>query len=247
MKRINSLAAAILTASSANAAFDEGNAVLYAYDPVDEETYFVDLGITGQDLVDGSSLKIKEAGLGAFLDSNQAAQWTIIASVNDTTLVAAPPAGPDQPDRSLANSGVVSTSGINVGFSGSLSEVQRGMVNDWLALVQIASAGSSAFGLDGANSFIDDPSRYLGFFNLSFIAVGSDSDIFYSQANPDYAATLADASVVSKIGVATLSYGGFIEVNPVFVLLPVPATAWLFSSALFGLVAVNRRTKRILN
>ena len=50
-KKLGVLAAAVAAVSSANAAFDEGNAVLFAFDSADNDTYFVDLGVSGQDLV----------------------------------------------------------------------------------------------------------------------------------------------------------------------------------------------------
>ena len=91
-KKLSVLAGAVLAASSSQAAFDQGNAVLFAYNDSNDNTYFVDLGVTGQDLVNGSSVSITNSGLASFLGSNAGAQWTVIASVNDTTAVGGPPA-----------------------------------------------------------------------------------------------------------------------------------------------------------
>ena len=55
-KQLGVLAAAVALASSANAAFDTGAAVLYAWDSGSNNSYFVDLDVTGQALVDGSNV-----------------------------------------------------------------------------------------------------------------------------------------------------------------------------------------------
>ncbi|MDG1937365.1 MAG: hypothetical protein P8I62_00685, partial [Pseudomonadales bacterium] len=55
-KQLSVLAGAVLAASSSQAAFDQGNAVLFAYNGSNDNTYFVDLGVSGQDLVDAASV-----------------------------------------------------------------------------------------------------------------------------------------------------------------------------------------------
>ena len=238
-KKMSILAGAVLAASSSQAAFDEGNAVLFAY-ASDDATYFVDLGVTGQDLANSASVDISDAGLGAFLTSNPSAQWTVVASINDTTRVAGPPAA----GASLANSGVVGTSlsGSAVGTTGSSNDTQRATLNDWLSNVQAAAGGSNSFGVEGTDPVSANAPRNGGFFNDSLIAVGSASALFYSQANPASGATLADANVVNLVGgtfnyQAELSSDGTFTANAV----PVPAAAWLFGSALAGLGVVRRK------
>lgn len=244
-KKLGVLAGAVLLASSAQAAFDEGNAVLFAYDAADDDTYFVDLGVTGQDLVNAASVDLTDAGLATFLSNNAGAQWTIIASVNDTDNVGGPPAV----GASLANSGVVSTSlsGAPVGSDGTTNDQQRLIMNDWLADVQAASGGASSFGVAGTDPSSADAARNGGFLNNSLIAVGGSSAIYYSQANPADGATLADSNVVNQVGTAgtiaqsaaSLNESGTIQVNVAAV--PVPAAAWLFGSALAGLTVIRRR------
>ena len=245
-KKLGVLAAAVAAASTAQAAFDEGNAVLFAY-ASDDATYFVDLGVTGQDLANSASVDISDAGLGAFLTSNPSAQWTVVASINDTTPVAGPPAA----GASLANSGVVGTSssGSAVGTTGSSNDTQRATLNDWLSDVQAAAGGSSSFGVDGTDPVSANAPRNGGFFNDSLIAVGSTSALFYSQANPASGATLADANVVSQVGTAgtpaqsaaSLTASGDFSANTGAAVVPVPAAAWLFGSALAGLTVARRR------
>jgi len=244
-KKLGVLAAAVAAVSSAHAAFDQGNAVLFAYDSADNDTYFVDLGVSGQDLVNATSVNLTDAGLAGFLSSNAGAQWTVIASVNDTTSVGGPPAA----GASLLNSGVVgsSSTGSAVGTDGTTNDGQRLTLNAWLSDVQTASAGSSSFGVLGTDPVSSDAARNGGFFNNSLISVGSSSALYYSQANPADSKTLADANVVTQVGTdganlsaALLSDTGEFSANNVSA-VPVPAAAWLFGSALAGLTLARRR------
>ena len=72
-KKLSVLAGAVLAASSSHAAFDQGNAVLFAYDSADNDTYFLDLGVSGQDLVNAESVTVTDSGLAGFLSSNTGA------------------------------------------------------------------------------------------------------------------------------------------------------------------------------
>jgi len=243
-KKLGVLAAAVAAVSSAHAAFDEGNAVLFAFDSADNDTYFVDLGVSGQDLVNATSVNLTDSGLAGFLSSNAGAQWTVIASVNDTTSVGGPPAG----GASLLNSGVVgsSSTGSAVGTDGTTNNGQRLTLNAWLSDVQAASGGLSSFGVEGDLPVSSDAARNGGFFNNSLISVGSTSALYYSQANPADSTTFADANLVTQVGTngadlssALLSANGEFSANVSAV--PVPAAAWLFGSALAGLTLARRR------
>ena len=243
-KKLSVLAGAVLAASSSHAAFDQGNAVLFAYDSADNDTYFLDLGVSGQDLVNAESVTVNDSGLAGFLSSNTGAQWTVIASVNDTTAVGGPPAG----GQSLLNSGVVgsSSTGSAVGTDGTTNDQQRAIMNAWLSDVQAASGGLNSFGVAGTDPVSSDAARNGGFFNNSLISVDSSSALYYSQANPADSTTFADANVVYQVGTAgipaqtaaLLTSDGTFSANTA---VPVPAAAWLFGSALAGLVCVRRK------
>ena len=238
-KKLGVLAAAVAVASTANAAFEEGNAVLYAWDSADDDTYFVDLGAI--DLSNGSGSFVgTDAGLAAWLGAQTSVSWSIVQTVNDTTPVGGPPA----PGQSLLNSGIVSTStdGSAVGTDGTTNGQQQDTLNAWLAQVQAASGGSTSFSVLGSDPEAADADRNAVGFSSSMIALDATSDLFYSQANPADGATLADANVVTAVGAqgtlsASLTSTGDIQVNAV----PVPAAAWLFGSALAGLSVVRRR------
>ena len=190
-------------------AFSEGNAVLYAADTTNPgnyggyPTYFVDLGVTGQDLVNGAVVDIPtHAGLHAFFTSNPGAKWTVIGSVNDDTLVAGPPVA----GMSYLNRGVVGTAGSdtdNVGSSGATNEQQRAIMNDWIEDMQDHAAGATSFGVDNSHSVAADSARDGGFFwPNSAVPIGSVSSIFYAQASPEPETDLADPTIVNRVGTA---------------------------------------------
>ena len=250
-KQLGVLAAAVAMASSANAAFDTGAAVLYAWDSSTNASYFVDLGVTGQELVNGNTVDTTDTGLGNFLTTNPGATWSVISTINDTTKVGLgglPPflAG----GLSLANSGIVGTSstGSPVGTTGGVNASQQTILNDWMAVIQTSAAGSSSFGVEGTDPAAADGSRNGSGLNASMISVGTTSALFYAQANTSDGVTLAaGATEVSQLGgsgsgaiIADLTASGNFTAASVSA-VPVPAAAWLFGSALAGLVVARRR------
>lgn len=251
-KKIGVLAAAVVMASSANAAFDTGSAVLYAWDSATNDSYFVDLGVTGQDLVNSTTVNITDAGLGSWLGGHSGAQWSIIGTVNDTDKVGLgglPPflAG----SLSLSNSGIVGTSanGSAVGGTGGLNASQQTILNDWISVIQGESTGSS-FSVAGTNPAAADGARNGSGLNNSMVNIGSASALFYAQASTVDGTTLASGTTeISQVGsegtpsqtAALLSSDGSFSVNTGAAVVPVPAAAWLFGSALAGLTVVRRR------
>ena len=244
-KQLGVLAAAVVAASSAQAAFDT-NAVLFAYDSSTDDTYFVDLGVTADALNGEASVEITDTGLASWLSTHAGAQWSVIGTVNDTTAVGGPPAA----GKSLVNNGIVSSSstGSAVASTGSTMQQQQATLNTWLSLVEANSTGSSfaASGLDvwSANSSINN-----GGFNNSLIGLDSASALFYTQADPSTGASLSDAVVTNQVGTAgtgaqsaaLLGSDGSFSANVSATVVPVPAAAWLFGSALAGLVIARRK------
>jgi len=104
----------------------------------------------------------------------------------------------------------------------------------------------NSFGVAGTDPVSSDAARNGGFFNNSLISVGSSSALYYSQANPADSTTFADANVVYQVGTAgtpaqtaaLLTSDGTFSANTA---VPVPAAAWLFGSALAGLVCVRHK------
>ena len=244
-KQLGVLAAAVVAVSTAQAAFDT-NAVLFAYDSSTDDTYFVDLGVTADDLTNEASVHITDTGLGSWLSTRSGIEWSVIGTVNDTTAVGGPPAS----GKSLLNNGIVSssTTGSAVAATGSTMQQQQATLNNWLSLVEANSTGSSfaASGLDvwSANSSINN-----GGFNNSLIGLDSASALFYTQADPSDSASLAGAVVTNQVGTAgtdaqsaaLLGSDGSFSANVSATVVPVPAAAWLFGSALAGLVIARRK------
>ena len=239
-KQLGVLAAAVAVASSANAAFDQGDAMLYAWNSANDNTYFVDLGVTGQDLKAGVAVNITDSGLATWLGSNTGATWSIFASVNEAAQVAGPPATASYQDRGVVGS---SLSGTYIGSTGASSETARGTLNDWVATL---SGGSASFGVDGIDPRAANVDRNGALFADSQISIGQASALFYGQASPVDNDGLSSASVTNQVGTAgspsqsaaLLTSDGSISANVSAV--PVPAAAWLFGSALAGLLVARR-------
>lgn len=248
-------AASISTGFSAasHAAFDEGNAILYAYEAGSHKTYFVDLGVSGQELINGSFGILNDAGLTAFLAANTGVQWSIIASVNDPTLVTGPPAV----GKSLINSGVISTSssGVSVADNSTENEIQRTIMNNWLTEIKAASNGASSFWVN--NGPASARTYNNNFFQNSLINIGGTSPLYYSQANTDYGAILSDQNEVSVVGVDyptrfKLDFSGLLIGNCIVescveyqytAVVPIPASIWLFASTLMLGAGIQRKLK----
>lgn len=239
-KKLGVLAGAVLLASTAQAAFDQGDAVLYAWDSTNDDTYFVDLGVTAADL--GSAVvNITDAGLAAWLGTHSGAQWTILGTQNDATPVGGPPAI----GKSVLNTGVVSTStsGVAVAATSGDAIVQAAAINVLIADAQAESGGLTSFEQLGTDPAAANSSDASAGFTNSLNAFGASASIFYNQASPADGAQQSAASVTTQLGAinnATVT-GGLIQVNFSEVVVPVPAAAWLFGSALAGLTVVRRR------
>jgi hypothetical protein len=246
-KKLGVLAAAVAAVSSANAAFETGDAMLYAWNSANDNTYFVDLGVTGTDLTNAATVDFTDSGLASWLGTNSGATWTIVGSVNDTSAVGGPPAL----GSSYVNSGVVSSAstGSSAFSSGATADTGRVTLNDWMADINTAAAGSSSFSVEGTDPVSADSNRNAAFFNGAQIGVGSTSGLFYGQADPSDGALLSQAAAVSQVGTsgdpsqsaALLGSDGSISANVGVTAVPVPAAAWLFGSALAGLAVVRRK------
>lgn len=237
-KKVGVLAGAVLLASSAHASFDQGTAVLYAWDSSNNDTYFVDLGVAAADL-GTASVDITSAGLASWLSTHAGAQWTILGTNNDATPVAGPPAL----GQSVLNTGVISTSSSGaIGFTSGADAIAQTLgINTFIEDAN-GQAGAATeleqLGTDPAAANSSDANA--GFAN-SLIDIGTAASIFYVQADPSPNAVTSQDAVITQLGVdnAIVLSDGTIQVNAA--VIPVPAAAWLFGSALAGLTVVRRR------
>lgn len=236
-KKLGVLAAAVALVSTAHAAFDEGNAILYAVDLADDDTYFVDLGVTGLQLAGAAEVNLTDGGLAAWLTTQTNVEWSIIATTN----VAGAPGANAGVDQGVIST---STSGAAVGTTGSSTIGQADILNSWLSIVQAASGGASSFSVLGLDPESANVVRNNAGFNNSLIAVGGSSALFYNQAAEGSTSLPSGTNQIGTAGTplqsaASLAESGLIQANVAAV--PVPAAAWLFGSALAGLTVIRRR------
>lgn len=299
MKKQTALFSAILSASlsaASQAAFDEGNAILVAYDTSDNDTFYLDTGLTAQALDLSQSINLTSAGLSAFIASNTNVRWGILGTINNTASVGGAPAN----GASFANRGVVATSltegnlntpvydtGGSVGGPPAVGDpppdstptessptgvtdlntgvdLERHMLalNARVASLQTAAAGAGSLSVNGSNSLAMNAVLIDVFFDGKLAPVDTwlYDLVFYTQFNPADGALINDDVVTSLSGPNTTFYrlgsDGTLTneclscdtTNSVQAsTIPVPAAAWLFGSALLGLVLGKDNKKRIDN
>jgi len=247
------LLASLLFSACPNAAFfNEGDAVLFAYNSTNDNTYFMDLGVSGQDLVNSSMVSITDSGLASFLSSNNKVEWGLLGSINDSSLVGGPPAT----SQSFFNSGIVGTSllgnsSIDLGFQ---LEAKRLVLNSWIEDIQNLSGGSSSFGVNGSNNVSMDINRSTMFFdnNLAPAGYSINDFLWFAQTYPEYGSTLSDPISITNIspkykaecsdGAASsgtsLSTDGIFRNNAVLLTPPEDCQSWPISVDASSLVPI---------
>jgi hypothetical protein len=110
---------------------------------------------------------------------------------------------------------------------------------------ELENQTSGSFAVTDTDPRKADGARNQSYFNGAQLFVGSAANLYYAQANPADNAQLGDVSVVTQVtpgdlsqSAALLTSGGVITANVSAV--PVPAAAWLFGSALAGLLVARR-------
>ena len=227
-KKIGTLAAAILAASSAQAAFE----VAFVAVDSDGDTYVHDMGDFGS--INGSSVDMTFASEASFDSANY--DWTIVGLSSTNTPIAAPPGGGA---ATTADTGIItlSTAGAapatSIANHTSLGSEMTGL-QSWLTTVS---------GLAGASDSVLIPAssadRYTLGQQVAFHSGRMQGDtggayqlntLFYSASTDPLAALDVNGGTVFGV-----SFDGTTAA------VPVPAAAWLFGSALAGLTVVRRR------
>lgn len=239
-KKLGLLAAAVLTASGAQASFD-ANTVAFVAVNAAGDTYVADLGSASEfasAMSGGSSLSVDPSALGSYT-------WTIYGANQTSNVLAAPPGGAPGL-TTYQDTGVITTSGSGVvpnaatpnnnalystGTGGDL-----GTVTSWLAAVSSLSAGAIS------NTFLaSNPADASGLFTAqnshqgtSAMQTGSSADVSTIYQSTDLNGVGGGSPDVALLS-SVIFDGSSVSA------VPVPAAAWLFGSALAGLTVVRRR------
>jgi hypothetical protein len=227
-KKIGTLAAAVLAASSAQAAFE----VAFVAVDGDGTTYVHDMGEYSN--IAPSSITTTFAAESTFDSSNYS--WTIVGTTSTTTeIVAAPPGGGS---AIYADTGIVTLSSgeptaVSIANHSSLGSEIIGIAG-WLSTVETLANGSDSVVIANDSSDIYTNGQQAAFHSAQMQSGSGGSyqlnTMFYS-ASSDPLADI-DLNGGSVLGV---SFDGTTAA------VPVPAAAWLFGSALAGLTVARRR------
>jgi len=231
-KKLGLLAAAILSASSANAFFEQGNAIFVGFAASSSsggyDATMVDLGMNAANI--GS---LTSENVGAGFD-----QWTVLGAVDDQS-GAVSGGSFFNPTNFYPNDGMLSAGTSGSANSNSLLRLNKTSLNAWISDLQSIDLSDA----DGVNGSVTLASGNGDTYKLGYQGWGKTD----SALAPDVASTLSfvlestndlnDAALISNA--ATLisydSTAGTVSA------VPVPAAAWLFGSALAGLTAIRRR------
>ena len=227
-KKIGTLAAAVLAASSAQAAFE----VAFVAVDGDGTTYVHDMGQYSS--IAPSSITTTFAAESTFDSSNYS--WTIVGTTSTTNeLVAAPPGGGS---AVYADTGIVTLSSgapsaVSIANHSSLGSEITGIAG-WLSTVAGLAGGSESVVIANDSADIYSSGQQAAFHSAQ-MQTGSGGSyqlntMFYSESDSPLAPI--DLNGGSVFGV---SFDGTTAA------VPVPAAAWLFGSALAGLTVARRR------
>lgn len=227
-KKIGTLAAAILAASSAQAAFE----VAFVAVDGDGTTYVHDMGDYSN--IAPSSISTTFASESTFDSSDYS--WTIVGTTSTTNeLVAAPPGGGS---AVYADTGIVTLSSgapssVSIANHSSLGN-EVGGIAGWLSTVAGLASGNASVLIANDSSDIYTSGQQAAFHSAQMQSGSGGSyqlnTMFYSASDSPLA--FIDLNGGSVFGV---SFDGTTAA------VPVPAAAWLFGSALAGLTVVRRR------
>jgi hypothetical protein len=229
-KKIGTLAAAVLAASSAQAAFE----VAFVAVDGDGTTYVHDMGNYSN--IAPSSITTTFAAESTFDSSDYS--WTIVGTTSTSTeLVAAPPGGGS---AVYADTGIVTLSSgapssVSIANHSSLGNEVTGIAG-WLSTVDGLASGNSSVLIANDSSDIYTSGQQAAFHSAQMqtgtagFGTFQLNTMFYSASDSPLAPI--DLNGGSVFGV---SFDGTTAA------VPVPAAAWLFGSALAGLTVVRRR------
>ncbi len=227
-KKLSALAAAIV-ASTAQASFESDSLTFVAVN-ISGDTYVQDLGDVS--ILDAAfSINVDTS----ILDALGSYQWTIVGANSTNNPLAAPP-GNYSP---TAETGVISaTAGTDTSVStvatGALVASERTAVNNWLSDVNAADDGDGIASIAGGNA-----GEFLPGMQVAHQAGAMQSSFGSVNLLGIYQAAGANTTppAVSILNPYDVTYDG-----STVSMVPVPAAAWLFGSALAGLTVIRRKS-----
>jgi len=234
-KKLGTLAAAIFAASSAQAAFE---VAFVAVDQTNGDTYVHDLGtyaaMAANQAANGPALTFNVSAVNSELSNSF--DWTVVGTTSTSNVIAAPPGGGsgftayDDTGLITLSSGGPTVDGVanNQSINNEMTDLQTWFTN-------IGTGSGSSVTIAGSDPLAYQTGQELAFHSGRMISGNGGSyqlnTIFHS----------ANASPTGAIDVngtgATLGFS--FDGNTAAV--PVPAAAWLFGSALAGLMVARRR------
>ena len=228
-KKVGTLAAAILAASSAQAAFE----VAFVAVDSDGDTYVHDMGDFQS--IEGTSIAMTFASEASFNSADY--DWTIVGLSSTTNVIASPPGG--GAGGTTADTGIItlSTAGAapasSIANHSSLGSEMTGL-QTWLNTVAGLAGASDSVLIPASSADKYTPGQQVAFHSGRMQDTTGASyqlnTLFYSASTDPFAAI--DVNGGSVFGV---SFDGTTAA------VPVPAAAWLFGSALAGLTVIRRR------
>jgi len=227
-KKLSTLAAAVLAASSAQAAFEMAFVAVDA----DGDTYVQDMGTYADMEANGGSWDV--SAVNSAIDSYS---WTVVGTSSSNSVLAAPPGASGF--TAYDDTGVVTTStgapsNVTIANNQAVNNEKAGL-EAWLSTVAGLAGASDSVVIAGTSGDRYTSGQQAAFHDgrMQNTTAGFGTfqlNEFFHSANANGLA--APASGGLTIG---LSFDG----NTAAV--PVPAAAWLFGSALAGLTLARRR------
>jgi hypothetical protein len=231
-KKIGLLAAAILSVSSAQAAFDQGSVIFYAIDLDSQsgttyDTFAVDLGVSAIDVKNGTVIGDNIAANAGYTNY----KWGIIGTTSDTSnsVVTGGLFGSytSYPNTGVLTSGAGSVTATEVSIASWISSV-----DDWVAGLASVAVGNTA--TQAAADPFAVTTGQTGWINGVDHTTTGSSDVLSFMGGGGTSGN--DTAQFAGVGQSVSFDGSTVNVNAV----PVPAAAWLFGSALVGLVVARR-------
>jgi len=230
-KKLSTLAAAVLAASSAQAAFEMAFVAVDA----DGDTYVHDIGTYAAMQSNTGQLTFDVSGVNSAID---AYTWTVVGTSETSNVLAAPPGG-GAGFTAYVDTGLVTTSAgaptsMNVANNQAVDNEMNGL-QAWLSTVTSLAGGSSSVVIPASSADKYTAGQQVAFHAGRMQTGTADYGTF--QLNEIFHS--ANASGLSAPEVNALTIGLSFDSNVAAV--PVPAAAWLFGSALLGIGAIKRK------